>query len=124
MVAFLEVTALLEITLAGSTIDGSKISLRGNGSRLEVDLPDLRTALLIKRHFESMLNTIDAVLRSTGLVLSLRLQSAELGRLGYGAEPTFMGRLAGCSGLELRIFPFLWAVSRSFFGSNHRGKRT
>ena len=119
MADFLEVTARLEITLAGSTI-----SLRGNGSRLEVDVPNLRTALLIKRQFESTLDRIDALLRGSGLVLDLRLQNAEIGRLGYGAEPTFMGRLAGSSSMELRMFPLLWAVSKSFFSSNDTGRRT
>lgn len=139
MAAFLEVTAQLEITLAdstiadstiggsttdGSTIAGSTMRVRGNGSRLEVDVPNLRTALLIKRQFESTLNRIDSLLRASGLALDLRLQSSEIGRLGYGAEPTFMGRLAGCSNMELRMFPLLWAVSKSFFGSNETGKRT
>lgn len=87
-------------------------------------MPNLSTTLLIKRHFQSRLNTIHEVLRASGLVLDLRLQSAEIGRLGHGAEPTFMGRLAGCANMELRIFPLLWAVSKSFFGSNETGKRT
>ena len=119
MADFLEVTAQLEITLKDSTI-----WLRGNGSRLEVDVPNIRTALVIKRQFESTFDRIDALLRASGLVLDLRLQSAEIGRLGYGAEPTFMGRLAGCSNMELRMFPLLWAVSKSFFSSNDAGKRT
>ena len=118
MAAYLEVTALLDITL-----NGSKIALRGAGTRLEADLPDLRTALLMKRRLKSSFSQLNMLLRSNGLVLNLKLQSAEIGRIGNGARPNLMGWLAGCAGLELHIFRFVWAVSKSLLGSEHASKQ-
>ena len=118
MAAYLEVTALLDITL-----NGSEIALRGAGTRLEADLPNLRTALLIKRLLNRSLSALNVFLRSRGLALDVRLRNEEIGLIGYGARPNLMGRLAGCAGLELHIFRCVWAVSKSLLGSDHASKQ-
>ena len=109
---------MLDITLNGSTF-----ALRGAGTRLEADLPNLRTALLIKRLLNSSLSALNVFLRSRGLALDLRLRNAEIGHIGYGARPNLMGWLAGCAGLELHIFRFVWAVFKSLLGSDHASKQ-
>lgn len=114
----LEVTAFLDITLNGATV-----ALRGAGTRLEVDLPNLRTALLVKRVLSGSLSALNVFLRSSGLALDLRLRNAEIGLIGYGARPNLTGWLAGCAGLELHIFRFVWAVSKTLLGFDHVSKQ-
>ena len=118
MAAHLEVTALLDITLNGSTI-----AVRGAGTRLEADLPDLRTVLLIKRLLNGSLSSLNVFLRSKGLALDLRLRNVEIGLIGYGARPNLMGWLAGCAGLELHVFCFVWTVTKSSLRSVYARKQ-
>jgi hypothetical protein len=108
MGAQLDVAAELNIAVNGSTI-----CVRGNGKRLEADLPNLRTALLIRRFLNGSLMTAHTLLRSRGLALDLRLRNEAIGCMGYGARPTMMGWLAGCAGLELHFFRTLWAVFKA-----------
>ena len=113
MATQLEVAAEVNITINGSTI-----FLRGNGTRLEADLPSLRTVLLIRKLLNRSLGALQLLLCSRGLTLDLRLQDADIGCIGYGARPTLMGWLAGCDGIELHIFRIVWAVCKSFLGSD------
>jgi len=112
MAAHLEVTALLDITL-----NGSKIALTGAGTTLRADLPNLRTAIFLKRLLNSSLSSVHTVLCSRGLALDLRLRNAAIGCIGYGARPTLMGRLAGCAGVELHFFRTVWALAISVLRS-------
>ena len=118
MDAQLEVAAELNITINGSTI-----FLRGNGTRLEADLPSLRTVLLIRKLLNRSLGALQLLLCSRGLTLDLRLQDADIGCIGYRARPTLMGWLASCHGIELHIFRIVWAACKSFLGSERANRK-
>ena len=109
MASRLEVAAELVIT-----IDGSTILLRGNGNRLETGLPNMHTALLVKKSLNKSLGTVHTWLSSNQLTMDLRLHDSNIGRIGYGARSTLMGWLAGCSSLELHFFRIAWAMAKSF----------
>jgi hypothetical protein len=117
MATQLEVAAELNITINGSTI-----FLGGNGTRLEADLPSLRTVLLIRKLLNRSLGALQLLLCSRGLTLDLRLQDADIGCIGYGARPTLMGWLAGSHGIELHIFRIVWAACKSWDPNGRIGR--
>ena len=99
----LEIDADLEVT-----VDGEPVSVRGDGSRLVIDVPDRSTAFRLfqsARPGRGLVRTITDTLDVFGINVDVRVGERTVATLGADADPgpvsRALGRAVGADGLSL-----------------------
>jgi hypothetical protein len=115
----------VEADLRVSTDEGV-VRILGERDRLVVSLGSLGVARALWRHRPNAdlgrwtVRYFDAALRWAGIGVDIVLEDSVVGRLGWRARPSLLGRAAGIPELELRFFPLLGAVVKAVTGRSDR----
>lgn len=101
------------------TIDGESLSINGDGDRLVVDVPRLRTARrllttgpLAVGDTERNAERVAEALRLAGITLEVRVQGDTVARIGADASPNAIGALLDAGPVEVNAGQMVWSVAR------------